>query len=96
MNHIFSIHSSAVGHLGIFQLLNITNKVSMYVVGHVHLWYGGASFGYIPKSGIAGFSGISLSNFLRKLKIDFQSGVLVCIPTSNGGVFLFLYILTSM
>jgi hypothetical protein len=38
------------------------------------LWNGGASFGYIPKSGIAGFSGRSISNFLRKLQIDFQSG----------------------
>jgi hypothetical protein len=38
------------------------------------LWPGGASFGYIPKSGIAGSSGRSISNFLRSLQIDFQSG----------------------
>jgi hypothetical protein len=38
------------------------------------LWHGGASFGYIPKSGIAVFSGKSISNFLRNLQIDFQSG----------------------
>ena len=38
------------------------------------LWHGGASFGYIPKSGIAGFSGRSISNFLRNLLNDLQSG----------------------
>jgi hypothetical protein len=38
------------------------------------LWHGGAPFGYVPKSSIAGFSGSSMSNFLRNLQIDFQSG----------------------
>jgi hypothetical protein len=37
------------------------------------LWHGGASFGYIPKSGIAGSSGRSISNFLRDRQIDVQS-----------------------
>jgi hypothetical protein len=40
----------------------------------VPLWHGGASFGYIPKSVIAGSSGRSISNFLRNLQIDFYSG----------------------
>jgi hypothetical protein len=48
-----------------FQLLAITNKATMNIVVHVPLWHGGASFGYIPKGGIAGYSGISISNFLR-------------------------------
>ena len=74
MNHIFCIHSSIVGHLGCFQLLAITNKAAMNIVDQVSLWHGGASFGYIPKSGIAGSSGRFISNFLRKLQIDFQSG----------------------
>jgi hypothetical protein len=30
--------------------------------------------GYIPKSHIAGTSGRSISNFLRNLQVDFQSG----------------------
>jgi hypothetical protein len=63
MNHIFCIHSSVVGHLGCFQLLAITNKVAMNIVEHVPLCHGGASFGYIPKSDIAGSSGRSISNF---------------------------------
>jgi hypothetical protein len=45
----------------------------MNIVEHVPLWNGGASFGYIPKRGIAGSSGRSISNFLRNLQINFQS-----------------------
>jgi len=41
---------------------------------HVPLWHGAESFANIPKSGIAGSSGRSVSNFLRNLQIDFQSG----------------------
>jgi hypothetical protein len=67
MNHIFCIHSSVLRHLGCFQLLAITNKAAMNVVEHVRLWHGGASFGYIPKSGIVGSLGRSISNFLRNL-----------------------------
>ena len=74
MNQIFCIHSSVVRHLDYFQILAITNKAATNIVEHVPLWHGGASFGYIPKSGIAGSSGRSISNFLRNLQIDFQSG----------------------
>jgi hypothetical protein len=42
-------------------------------------------FGYIPKSGTARSSGKSISNFLRNLQIDFQSGCTVCNPTTTGG-----------
>jgi hypothetical protein len=41
------------------------------------------SFGYIPKSGIAGSNGRSMSSFLRSLQIFFQSGVIVYIPTNS-------------
>ena len=74
MNHIFCIHSSVLGHLGCFQLLAIRNKAAMNVVEHMLLWCGGASFGYIAKSGIAESSESSISNFLRNQQIDFQSG----------------------
>jgi hypothetical protein len=71
MSHIFYIHSSVVGHLDCFCLLDITNKAARNIVEHVPLWHGGPPFGYMPKSGIAGSSGRSISNFLRNLQIDF-------------------------
>jgi hypothetical protein len=46
----------------------------MNTVEHVPLWHGGSSIGYIPKSGIARSLGRPISNFLRNLQIDFQSG----------------------
>jgi hypothetical protein len=49
----------------------------MKIVEHVPLWHGGASFGFIFKSGIAGSSGRSISNFLRTLQIYFQSGCII-------------------
>jgi len=73
MNHIFCIHT-VVGHLAGYPVLAITNKAAMNIVEHVPLWHGWASFGYKHKSGIAGYSGRSISNFLRNLQIDFQSG----------------------
>ena len=74
MNHIFCINSSVVGHLDCFQLLAITNKAAMNIVEYVLLWHGEASFGYIPKSGIAGSSGSTMSNFLSNHQTYFQSG----------------------
>ena len=72
MNHIFCVHSSVVGHVGCFQHLAITNKAAMNIVEQVSLWCSGASFGYLmPRSGIVGSSGRSISNFLRNLQIDF-------------------------
>ena len=64
----------------------------MNIVEHLDLWYGGASFGYMTKNGISVSSGRSASNFLRNLRVV----VLVCNPTSNGGVFLLLQILTNI
>jgi hypothetical protein len=63
-----------MNHVGCFQLLGITNKASRNIVEHMPLWHCRASFRYIPKSGIAGASGRSISKFLRSLQIDFQSG----------------------
>jgi len=72
MYHIFCIHSSVEGHLGSFQLLAIINKAAVNIVEHVSFLYVGASFGYMPKRGIAGTSGSSMSNFLRNLQTDFH------------------------
>ena len=74
MYHIFCIHSSVEGHLGSFQLLAIINKAAMNIVEHVSLLHVGASSGYMPRSGIAGSSSSTMSNFLRNHQTDFQSG----------------------
>jgi hypothetical protein len=44
----------------------------MNIVEHVPLWYGGATFGYMSSSGIAGSSDKTISSFLRNCQIDFQ------------------------
>lgn len=74
MNHIFCINSSVEGHLCCFQLLAITNKAAMNIGKYVSYWYGGTSFGFIPRSGISGSSGRAISNSLKNHQIDFQSG----------------------
>jgi hypothetical protein len=70
MSHIFCIHSSVEGYLGSFQILVIINMAAMNKEDHVSLLYVGASSRYMPRSGIAGFSG-RMSDFLRNHKTDF-------------------------
>ena len=70
MYHIFCIHSSVEGHLVSFQLLAIINKASMNIVEHVSFLPVGASSGYMPRRGIAGSSGSTMSNFLRNHQTD--------------------------
>jgi hypothetical protein len=72
MYHIFYIHSSVEGHLVSFQLLAIINKAAMNIVEHVSLLYVEASFGYMPRSGIAWSSGSTMLNFSRNHQTDFQ------------------------
>jgi hypothetical protein len=60
--------------MGYFQLLAIINKAAMNIVEHVTLRYGGASFRYMPRNGIAGSSGRTISNFLKNCQTGFQSG----------------------
>ena len=74
MYHIFCIHSSVEGHLGSFQLLAIINKAAMNIVEHVSSLGVGTSSGYMPRRGIAGSSGSTMSSFLRNRQTDFQSG----------------------
>ena len=46
----------------------------MNIVVHVSLLCIKVSLGYMPRSGIAGSSGSTMSNFLRNRQTDFQSG----------------------
>jgi hypothetical protein len=80
MYHNFCIHSSVEGHLGSFQLLAIMNKATMKIVERVSLLHGGASSENIPRSGIAGSSGSTMSNFLTNHQTDFQSGCISLQP----------------
>ena len=54
MNHLFFIYSFVEGHLASFQFLAIMNKAAMNIGEQVSLWNDGASFGSMPRSGIAG------------------------------------------
>ena len=63
----------------------------MNIVEQVFLWYDWASFGYMPNSGVAE-SGSRLRNHNMTSKVAAQ----VCTPTSNGGEFSLLHILSSM
>jgi hypothetical protein len=77
MYHIFCIHSSVEGHLGSFQLLAIINKAAMNIAEHVSFLPVGTSYGDMPKRGIAGSSGSTMSNFslsilMGFLKCDFK------------------------
>jgi hypothetical protein len=73
MYHIFCIHSSCEGHLGSFQILAIINKAAMNIVEHVSLLPVGASSGFMPRTGIAGSSRSTMSNFLRNCQTGFKS-----------------------
>ena len=73
MYHILFFHSSVEGHLGSFQLLAIINKAAWNIVEHVSFLPVGISSGYMLRSGIAGSSDNTMSNFLRNLQTDFQS-----------------------
>ncbi|CAM9538715.1 unnamed protein product [Rangifer tarandus platyrhynchus] len=66
MYHSFLIHSSADGHLGCFHVLAIINSAAMNIGVHVSLSDLVSSV-CMPRSGIAGSYGSSISSFLRNL-----------------------------
>ena len=70
----FYIDSSVGGHLGSFQVLAIINKAAMNRVEYVSFLPVGTSSGYMPRRGIVGSFGSTMSNFLRKHQTDFQNG----------------------
>ena len=64
MYHSFLVHSSADGHLGCFHDLAMTNSAVMNIGVHVSL-SDLVSLVCMPRSGIAGSYGSSISSFLR-------------------------------
>ena len=66
MYHSFLIHSSADVHLGCFHVLAMINSAAMNIGVHVSLSDLVSSV-CMPRSGIAGSHGSSISRFLRNL-----------------------------
>ena len=60
------------------------------------MWYGGASFGFMPRSGIAESWVELFPGFWETAKLIVKVVVQVCTPTSNEEVFPLLQILTCL
>ena len=94
MYHSFLIHSSADGHLGCYHVWAIINS-AMNIGVHLSLLDPVSSV-CVPRSGIAGSYGSSISSFLSNFTLLSIVAILVCIPTNSVRGFPFLHTLSSI